>query len=62
MQWARANGCPWNEDTCAMAAFGGHLASLQWARANGCGWNAAACEMVSHQEAESTPLNRLRIN
>ena len=35
-QWAHANGCPWNESTCAYAAEGGHLFVLQWARANGC--------------------------
>jgi hypothetical protein len=25
LQWARDNGCPWDEDTCAYAAEGGHL-------------------------------------
>ena len=36
LQWARANGCPWDEYTCCDAAEGGHLHILQWARANGC--------------------------
>ena len=36
LQWARANGCEWNEDTCSDAAEEGHLEVLQWARANGC--------------------------
>ena len=36
MQWARANGCPWDSLTCAYAAEGGYLEVLQWARANGC--------------------------
>jgi len=36
----RANGCPWNAQTCANAAGGGHLDVLQWARANGCPWEA----------------------
>jgi hypothetical protein len=36
LQWARANGCPWNKRTCAGAAKGGHLDVLMWARANGC--------------------------
>src|ERR1700733_3597535 len=35
LQWARANGCPWNENTCAYAAENGHLEVLQWAVANG---------------------------
>jgi hypothetical protein len=39
LQWARANGCPWNEETCAGAARCGHLEVLQWARANGCPWD-----------------------
>ncbi len=36
LQWARQNGCPWNELTCTEAAKGGHLEVLQWARENGC--------------------------
>ena len=36
----RANGCPWDAETCKYAAFGGHLATLRWARENGCNWNA----------------------
>src|SRR5688572_11733673 len=36
LQWARANGCPWDKWTCALAAGRGHLEVLQWARANGC--------------------------
>jgi hypothetical protein len=39
LQWARANGCPWDEGTCDEAAWGGHLEVLQWARANGCPWD-----------------------
>jgi hypothetical protein len=43
LQWARANGCEWNADTCWVAAQGGHLAVLQWARANGCDWDRVEC-------------------
>jgi hypothetical protein len=43
MEWARANGCPWNELTCAYAAEGGHLEIIQWARANGCPWEEWTC-------------------
>ena len=39
LQWARANGCPWNVDTCYQAVGSGHLKVLQWARANGCPWD-----------------------
>jgi hypothetical protein len=30
LQWARDNGCPWTEWTCAYAAKGGHLEVLKW--------------------------------
>jgi hypothetical protein len=43
LQWARANGCPWDEATCASAAEGGHLEVLQWARSNGCLWDESTC-------------------
>ena len=39
----RANGCPWNEDTCAFAAYGGHLEVLQWAHQHGCEWDKFMC-------------------
>ena len=39
LQWARANGCPWNEITSAYVAKYGHLNVLQWARVNGCPWD-----------------------
>ena len=35
-RWAKERGCPWDEETCAYAAEGGHLEMLQWLRANGC--------------------------
>ena len=31
----RADKWPWNEGTCANAAYGGHLEVLKWARENG---------------------------
>jgi hypothetical protein len=30
LQWARANGCPWDENTCSEAASNGHLDVLHW--------------------------------
>merc|ERR1711904_264377 len=35
LQWARANGCPWDKWTCSKAALKGHLEVLKWARAKG---------------------------
>ena len=29
LQWARENGCPWNEETCSNAALGGYLEVIQ---------------------------------
>jgi len=49
LQWARANGCPWDEWTCAYAAAGGHLAVLQWARANGCPWDEWTCAYAAQK-------------
>jgi hypothetical protein len=43
LQWAHANGCPWNEMTCAAAARGGHLEMLQWAHAKDCPWDEETC-------------------
>ncbi len=44
---ARANGASWNEQTCALAARGGHLTVLQWARANGAPWNRDVCSSAA---------------
>ena len=47
LQWARANGCQWNTNTCLFAASGGQLEVLQWARANGCGWDKGTCRAAA---------------
>ena len=47
LKWARANGCPWNKDTCKAAARGGHLEVLQWARTNGCPWDKDTCKAAA---------------
>ena len=39
LQWAHANGCPWDAATCNAAGVGGNLEILQWLRANGCEWD-----------------------
>jgi hypothetical protein len=43
LQYARANGCPWNASTCSNAASNGHTDIIRWARDNGCPWNAKTC-------------------
>ena len=66
LQWAHANGCPWNEETCSWAAWGGHFEVLQWARANGAPWDADTCywaaggehlEMLQWLRANGCPWN-----
>ena len=47
LQWARANGCEWANNTSHAAAAGGHLDALQWARANGCDWYADTCSAAA---------------
>ena len=44
LEYLRAEEVPWDEQTCAHAALGGHLSVLQWARARGCPWNMYTCE------------------
>lgn len=39
LQWARKNGCRWNDATCSSAAGAGYLVVLQWARENGSPWD-----------------------
>ncbi len=43
LQWARSQGCPWDENVCTYAARGGHLEVIQWARSQGCYWNENTC-------------------
>ena len=47
LRWARDNGCPWDERTCAAVAAGGNLAVLKWARENGCPWDERTCATVA---------------
>jgi hypothetical protein len=43
LAWAKANGCPWSERTCALAAGGGRIEVLRWTQEHGCPWNAETC-------------------
>eukprot|EP01052_Picozoa_sp_SAG31_P041698 SAG31_NODE_6394_length_2035_cov_1.213843_2_plen_175_part_00 len=36
LAWARSQGYPWSEWTCARAAAGGHLETLKWLRKHRC--------------------------
>ena len=49
LQWAKKQGCPWDENTCATAAGSG-LEVLQWARDRGCPWDEKTCMEAAAQE------------
>ena len=55
LKWARANFCPWDEETCCHAALGGHLDVLKWAIENGCPWDAGTCAYASWRRASKLP-------
>jgi hypothetical protein len=61
LQWARANDCPWDEETCANAADGGHLDVLKWARADGCPWDQDTC-LASVDGGHTNIFNWARAN
>ena len=61
LKWARANGCRWDEPTCAFAAYGGHLEVLKWARDNGCPWNELTCRYAA-EEGQLEVLKWARAN
>ena len=49
LQWARANGCPWDRWTCTAdyAARGGSIEVLEWLRTNGCPWDSKTCKSAA---------------
>ena len=49
---ARENDCPWDEDTCSYAAYGGHLEVLKWARLNGCPWDENSRQLATEKWPE----------
>ena len=56
LQWARDNGCEWDNATCDEAARAGRLDMLQWARTNRAPWSAGTC----HGAAEGGHLGVLQ--
>ena len=48
LQALRADGCPWDADTCSVAVEGGHLDMLHRARANGCPWEEDTCTFAAY--------------
>ena len=67
LKWAKEEGCPWNERTCATIALGGHLVVLKWARDHKCPWGVNTCgfaaktgnlEMLKWARAHNAPWDR----
>ena len=62
LQWAKDNGCPWNEWTCALIARQGHLSVLQWEDVVGLPRDGLSAELRAEIEAlAGTPLDRDRL-
>lgn len=48
MQWARRQGCLWDDDVCALAAEHGHFALLRWLKDEaGCPLGAGMCSSAA---------------
>ena len=47
LQFLRAKGCPWDEDTCLNAAKNGQLECLKYAHENGCPWDETTCKYAT---------------
>ena len=47
LQWARSQGCPWNEWTCIRAIGGNQFEILKWAHARGCPWDISTCAVAA---------------
>ena len=56
LQFLRAKGCPWDEDTCLNAAKNGQLECLKYAHENGCPWDEITC----HYAVENGNLECLK--
>ena len=52
LKWLRSEGCPWDEETCEMAAEGGHLEVLKWLRSEGCPWDAGTWDAAKESTRE----------
>ena len=49
LEYARANGCEWNEGACEAAAANGRLEALRWLRERGAPWEPATIARVARK-------------
>jgi len=47
LAWAKANGCPRDEQICTFVARRGRLEVLRWAREHDCPWDAGTCALAA---------------
>lgn len=43
LEWLHNNGCPWDSEACAEAAYKGDIDMLRWLHTHGCPWDSEAC-------------------
>ena len=55
----RANGCPWNWDTCYEAVDQGHVEVLRWARENGAPWDTWTRDLAAAELGYTDDLGNL---
>ena len=59
LEWLRAEGFPWDGETCYQAVDKGHVEVLRWARANGCEWDAATRDRAAAELGYTDDLGNL---
>jgi len=47
IQWLYDNHCPWDQRTCARAAFAGRFEILKWLLEKGCPWGRKVCSAAA---------------
>jgi hypothetical protein len=52
LQWARANGCPWDDQVTRQAARDGNLETLRWARSQGAPWHVKVLAAAPSSDTE----------
>ena len=52
-------GCPWDFNTCHLAAMLGRVEVLRWARENGCEWDAETRDRAAAELGYTDGLGNL---
>ena len=58
----RAEGCPWDRNTCYIAVDKGHVEVLRWARENGCPWEAGTRDWAAAELGYADDLGDLAVD